>query len=127
VDELPAFGDLGVFDETFPTFDEEIVFEDVPKEPPSAAAPRGAAAPAAPAPPPPPPPPPRIAPGSLAFITVTDAAGRVLFRRPATAGEVDDAVRSAEEAEREGQAAMDRIAHDRLFAELADLDGDRTP
>jgi hypothetical protein len=53
-----------------------------------------------------------------AYITVTDAAGRVLFRRPATRAEVDDAMRSADEATREGEAAMERIAYDRMFREL---------
>jgi hypothetical protein len=54
----------------------------------------------------------------LAYITVTDAAGRVLFRRPATPQEVDDALRSADNAQAEGEAAMDRIAYERLFTEL---------
>jgi hypothetical protein len=49
---------------------------------------------------------------------VTDAAGRVLFRRLATSQEVDDALRSADSAASEGEAAMDRIAYDRLFTEL---------
>ena len=57
-------------------------------------------------------------PGGIAYITVTDAAGRVLFRRAATAGEVADALRSAETATAEGEAAMDRIAYDRLYAEI---------
>lgn len=52
-----------------------------------------------------------------AFITVTDAAGRVLFRRPATDAEVLDAVRAAEAAEVEGKAAMDRIAAERTDLE----------
>ena len=56
--------------------------------------------------------------GGIAYITVTDAAGRVLFRRAATPLEVDDALRSADAAQTEGEAAMDRIAYDRLFAEL---------
>jgi hypothetical protein len=56
--------------------------------------------------------------GGIAYITVTDAAGRVLFRRPATPQEVTDALRSADEAEREGEAAMERIAYDRMFQEL---------
>jgi hypothetical protein len=56
--------------------------------------------------------------GGIAYITVTDAAGRVLFRRPATPQEVIDALRSADEAEREGEAAMERIAYDRMFAEI---------
>ena len=54
----------------------------------------------------------------MAYITVTDAAGRVLFRRPATRAEVDEALRAAEEASRQGQAAMDRIAYDRMFEEI---------
>jgi hypothetical protein len=49
---------------------------------------------------------------------VTDAAGRVLFRRPATQQEVTDALRSADEAASEGEAAMDRITYDRMFQEL---------
>jgi hypothetical protein len=49
---------------------------------------------------------------------VTDAAGRVLFRRPATLQEVDDALRSAESATAEGEAAMEQIAYDRLLTEL---------
>jgi hypothetical protein len=82
----------------------------------------------APSPPPPPPeaaPPPvapepaaAMDPGGIAYITVTDAAGRVLFRRPATAQEVSDALRSADEAYSEGEAAMERIAYDRMFREL---------
>jgi hypothetical protein len=49
-----------------------------------------------------------------AFITVSDAAGRVLFRRPATDDEVLNALHAAETAEVEGQAAMDRIARERV-------------
>jgi hypothetical protein len=52
-----------------------------------------------------------------AFITVTDAAGRVLFRRPATEAEVMDALRAADTAEFEAQAAMDRIADERAYME----------
>jgi len=52
-----------------------------------------------------------------AFITVTDAAGRVLFRRPATDAEVMDALRAAETAEFEAQAAMRRIADERAYME----------
>jgi hypothetical protein len=59
----------------------------------------------------------------IAYITVADASGRVLFRRPATAQEVDEALRSAEEAEREGQAAMDRIASERFLSEA--LEGNK--
>ena len=54
----------------------------------------------------------------VAYITVTDAAGRVLFRRPATSHEVEDALQSADEATREGEAVMERIAYDRMFQEL---------
>ena len=61
---------------------------------------------------------PRPESGGIAYITVTDAAGRVLFRRAATPGEVNDALRSAGSAQTEGEAAMDRIAYDRLFSEL---------
>jgi hypothetical protein len=53
----------------------------------------------------------------IAYITVADASGRVLFRRAATAEEVDEALRASEEAEREGQAAMDRIAAERFLDE----------
>ena len=53
----------------------------------------------------------------IAYITVADASGRVLFRRPATAEEVEEALRSSDEAEREGQAAMDRIASERFYNE----------
>jgi hypothetical protein len=42
----------------------------------------------------------------------------VLFRRPATPQEVDDALRSADGATSEGEAAMDQIAYDRLLGEL---------
>jgi hypothetical protein len=48
-----------------------------------------------------------------AFITVSDAAGRVLFRRPATDEEVLGALHAAERAEREARAALDRIAQER--------------
>jgi hypothetical protein len=56
--------------------------------------------------------------GGIAYITVTDAAGRVLFRRAATPHEVADALRSADTAQSEGEAAMDRISYDRLYSEL---------
>jgi hypothetical protein len=42
----------------------------------------------------------------------------VLFRRAATPHEVADALRSADSAQAEGEAAMDRISYDRLFSEL---------
>jgi hypothetical protein len=48
-----------------------------------------------------------------AFITVSDAAGRVLFRRRATADEVFNAVRAAETAEAVAAVAMERIAQER--------------
>jgi hypothetical protein len=51
------------------------------------------------------------------FITVSDAAGRVLFRRPATDAEVMSAIRAAEAAEIEGRAAMERIAQERAAME----------
>jgi hypothetical protein len=50
------------------------------------------------------------------FITVSDAAGRVLFRRPATDDEVMNAVRVAQVAETEARAAMERIAAARRAA-----------
>jgi hypothetical protein len=55
-----------------------------------------------------------------AFITVSDAAGRVLFRRPATDAEVLSAVHAAEIAEAEGYAAMERIAHERAAVDEAE-------
>jgi len=57
-----------------------------------------------------------------AFITVTDAAGRVLFRRAATDAEVREAVRAAEQAEREGEEAMRRIADERSGMESTEAD-----
>ena len=46
----------------------------------------------------------------MAFITVTDAAGRVLFRRAATQSEIDEAVQAADVAESEAADALARIA-----------------
>lgn len=57
-----------------------------------------------------------------AFITVSDAAGRVLFRRPATDAEVMNAVRAAEAAEVEGRAAMERIAAERTAPDRTETD-----
>jgi len=57
-----------------------------------------------------------------AFITVTDAAGRVLFRRPATDAEVREAVRAAEIAEIEGEEAMRQIADERSAMERTEAD-----
>jgi hypothetical protein len=65
--------------------------------------------------------------GGIAYITVTDAAGRVLFRRAATPSEVSDALRSADVAQAEGEAAMDRISYDRLFSELNAQPGAAVP
>ena len=53
----------------------------------------------------------------MAFITVTDAAGRVLFRRAATQSEIDDATKAADVAEIEAQEAMERIAASRGYVE----------
>ncbi len=53
----------------------------------------------------------------MAFITVTDAAGRVLFRRTATQSEIDDAAKAAGVAEFEAQEAMERIAASREHVE----------
>lgn len=52
----------------------------------------------------------------MAFITVSDAAGRVLFRRRATETEVADAVRAAEQADEGAEAAMHEIASQRYAA-----------
>lgn len=52
-----------------------------------------------------------------AYITVSDAAGRVLLRRPATDEEVMSAVRAAQTAESESQAAMQRLAERAEFDE----------
>jgi hypothetical protein len=77
--------------------------------------------------------PPPVAPesgatsGGIAYITVTDAAGRVLFRRAATPLEVVDALRSADSAVVEGEAAMDRISYDRLYSELNGPAGPAAP
>jgi hypothetical protein len=57
-----------------------------------------------------------------AFITVSDAAGRVLFRRPATDAEVMRAIRAAEAAEAEGRAAMERIARERIATDRAEAE-----
>ena len=49
-----------------------------------------------------------------AYVTVTDASGRMLFRRPATAGELAEALRAADDAERGARAALARIAEARF-------------
>lgn len=48
-----------------------------------------------------------------AYVTVTDASGRVLFRRRASAEEIADALRAAEEAERAARETLARIAVER--------------
>jgi hypothetical protein len=50
-----------------------------------------------------------------AFVTVSDAAGRVLFRRPATAADVEEALAAAALAE--GAQALGRIMAGRLLNE----------
>jgi hypothetical protein len=89
---------------------DDIAFDDEPIE--------SVAAHTEPETPPPVAPPAPAASGGIAYITVTDAAGRVLFRRAATPHEVEDALRSADLAQAEGEATMDRIAYERLFSEL---------
>jgi hypothetical protein len=56
-----------------------------------------------------------------AYITVSDAAGRVLFRRPATDDEVMSALQAAQTCEVESQAALDRIAQERSDAAAAEM------
>lgn len=48
-----------------------------------------------------------------AFVTVTDASGRVLFRRPATAREIVEALRAADDAERNARETLAGIAAER--------------
>jgi len=48
-----------------------------------------------------------------AYVTVTDASGRVLFRRPATEVEIAEALRAAGAAERNARTALARIAEER--------------
>ena len=48
-----------------------------------------------------------------AYVTVTDAAGRVLFRRPATAEEIAEALLAADNAERGARAVLAEIAAER--------------
>ena len=55
-------------------------------------------------------------PGSPAILTVSDAGGNVLFRRPATDAEVSAARAAADEALREAQAALARLALDQSVA-----------
>jgi hypothetical protein len=55
-----------------------------------------------------------------AFITVSDATGRVLLRRPATDEEVLGALWVARTAENESRAGLERIARDREAAEFGE-------
>lgn len=52
----------------------------------------------------------------MAFITVSDAAGRVLFRRRATEAEIAEAVRAADQADEGAQAALLEVAGERYAA-----------
>lgn len=73
-----------------------------------------------------------------AYVTVTDAAGRVLFRRPATEAEIEEAMQVADAADAEAQASLRRIAsereqslaaaaaHERLAQERADAEAAMT-
>ena len=54
-----------------------------------------------------------------AYVTVTDAAGRVLFRRPATQAEIEEAIQVADAADAEAQAVLKRIAEERQIAMAA--------
>ncbi len=56
-----------------------------------------------------------------AYITVADAAGRVLLRRPATEAEVLSAIQAAETAEIEGFAALERITRNRTATQPAEV------
>jgi hypothetical protein len=52
----------------------------------------------------------------MAFITVSDAAGRVLFRRRATEAEIEEAQRAADLANEGAESAMHEIAEQRYAA-----------
>ena len=54
-----------------------------------------------------------------AYVTVTDAAGRVLFRRPATEAEIEEARQIAGDADAEAHAVLKAIAKDREHGALA--------
>ena len=57
-----------------------------------------------------------------AYVTVTDASGRVLFRRRATPQEIAEALRAADEAERGARATLGQIAAERgLLADSGDV------
>ncbi|MBV8149939.1 MAG: hypothetical protein JOY59_00150 [Candidatus Eremiobacteraeota bacterium] len=51
-----------------------------------------------------------------AYVTVTDASGRVLFRRPATQAEVEEAIQIAGAANAEAEEVLKRIASERQAA-----------
>jgi hypothetical protein len=127
IEEPSAFADLDFGDEPLGSAAPHI--EEAPA-PPARAEPKARpAAPQGDAEVPPP-----VAPeydgattAGIAYITVTDAAGRVLFRRAATPHEVSDALRSADTAQAEGEAAMDRISYDRLLSELSGAPGALPP
>ena len=55
-------------------------------------------------------------PSGTPVLTVSDAAGNVLFRRPATSAEVEAARAAADQALREAQAALARLAADQAAA-----------
>ena len=59
-----------------------------------------------------------------AYVTVTDASGRILFRRAATPDEVAQALAAADEAEQNAQALMTEIAIEREQADTLAADGD---
>jgi hypothetical protein len=53
-----------------------------------------------------------------AYVTVTDAAGRVLFRRPATEAEIEEARQIAKSADAEAQSVLKAIAKEREHGHL---------
>jgi hypothetical protein len=56
-----------------------------------------------------------------AYVTVTDAAGRVLFRRLATPAEIEEAMRVASDADAEAEASLRRIAAERKEASIPQM------
>ena len=54
-----------------------------------------------------------------AYVTVTDAAGRVLFRRPATESEIEEARQIAQDADAEAHGVLKAIAKEREAGALA--------
>ena len=55
-----------------------------------------------------------------AYVTVTDASGRVLLRRPATAEEIAEALRAADDAEQNARATLAEIAAERGLLDAGD-------